>query len=170
MAGLPGPSLRRLRLAAALSVGLLIVGSFFGLWSTLSAWVAGMGRFLAASTEVPNWLLGLFALCAVIVAGWLGASLRPQRARPRGAPISSEETFFNIRWRWSYEESGAVRDLTPHCLRCGHRLVLQDLDHRPPVRRYECRCERCGSVACEIDCPVEEFEQRVLQRIHEAGG
>ena len=160
----------RLRLLAALAVGLAIVGSFLGLWSTLSAWAHALARFLAASTEVPNWLLGLFALCAVIVAGWLGASLRPERARPARAPISSQETFFNIRWRWSYDQAGAVRDLTPHCQRCGHRLVLQDLDHRHQVGRYECRCERCGSVACEIDCPVDEFERRVLQRIHEIGG
>ena len=160
----------RLRLLAALAVGLLIVGWFLGLWSSLSAWLAAAGRFLAASTEVPNWLLGLFALCAVIVAGWLGASLRPERARPSRAPIRSQEAFFNIRWRWSYDDAGAVRDLVPHCLRCDHRLVLQDLDHRHPVGRYECRCERCGSVACEIDCPVDEFERRVLSRIHEQGG
>lgn len=161
---------RRLRLLAALAVGLAIIGSFLGLWSTLSAWTHAIARFLAASTEVPNWLLGLFALCAIIVAGWLGASLRPERAAPRRAPIRSQETFFNIRWRWSYDEAGTVRDLVPHCLRCDHRLVLQDLDHRHPVGRYECRCERCGAVACEIDCPVDEFQSRVLQRIHESGG
>lgn len=161
---------RRLRLLAALAVGLAIVGSFLGLWSTLSGWVHAIGRFLAASTEVPNWLLGLFALCAIIVAGWLGASLRPERPTPRRAAIRGQETFFNIRWRWSYDEAGTVRDLVPHCLRCDHRLVLQDLDHRHPVGRYECRCERCGAVACEIDCPVDEFQGRVLQRIHESGG
>ena len=161
---------RRLRLGAALAVGLLVVGSFLGLWSTLSTWFFVLGRFLAASTEVPNWLLGLFALCACIVAGWLGASLRPERARPRRAPIRGQDSFFNIRWRWSYDDSGAVRDLVPHCQRCDHRLVLQDLDHRHRVGRYECRCERCGAVACEIDCPVDEFQGRVLQRIHEQGG
>ena len=160
----------RLRLLVALAVGLAIVGSFLGLWSNLSGGLVTLGRFLAASTEVPNWLLGLFALCACVVAGWLGASLRPERSRPHRAPIRSQATFYNIRWRWSYDEAGKVRDLVPHCMRCDHRLVLQDLDHRHPVGRYECRCERCGSVACEIDCPVEEFEQRVLARIHEAGG
>ena len=170
MSGLPRPSPSTLRLSVALAVGLSIVGWFLGVWSSVGRWLGGLGRFLVDETLVPNWLLGLFALCALVVAGWLGTLLRPQRAGRRHRPISSQETFFNIRWRWSYDDSGTVRDLTPHCLRCNHRLVLQDLDSRRLGRRYECRCERCGSIACEIDCPVDEFESRVLQRIHEAGG
>ena len=150
----------------AVTVAVVVAGYFLGLWSDLASWLDGLWHLLAASTLVPNWLLGLFAICAVIVAGWLGAALRPRRR----SPISTQDNFFNIRWRWSYDASGSIQDLTPYCLRCGHRLVLKDIGRTLPADRYECRCDRCGTVACEIDCTVEEFESRVLQRIHETTG
>jgi hypothetical protein len=153
----------RAKLGVAVAVVVLAGGHLLGLWSTLGSWLEGLWYFLADSTPVPNWLLGLFALCAVIVAGWLGAALAPRRR----SPISTQDDFFNIRWRWSYGTSGGIQDLTPHCLRCGHRLVLEDVGRTHPADRYECRCDRCGTVACEIDCPVEEFESRVLRKIHE---
>jgi len=164
------PSATELRIVAATVVIGLVVGYVLGLWSALSGWLKELWHFLGASTSVPNWLLGLLAVCAIIVAGWLGTALRPTRdARPR-SPISTQDDFFNIRWRWSYDASGGVQDLTPYCRRCGHRLVLQDVGDDRPAGRYECRCDRCGTVACEIDCPVEEFESRVLQKIHETTG
>lgn len=147
----------------AIALIIVAIGYFLGLWSLLGGWLDGLWHFLAASTPVPNWLLGLFAVCAVIVAGWLGAALAPRRR----SPISTQDDFFNIRWRWSYDASGGIQDLTPYCQRCGHRLVLEDIGRTVPAGRYDCRCERCGTVACEIDCSVEEFERRVLQKIHE---
>lgn len=50
-----------------------------GLWSLVAEWVAVLSSFLAESTLVPNWLLGLLAICAIIVAGLFGASLRPSQ-------------------------------------------------------------------------------------------
>jgi len=155
------------RLVAAAAIVVLVAGYLLGLWSELGAWVGASWRFLAASTPVPNWLLGIFAGCAIVVAGLLVAGLRPTRTARRPSPISTQENFFNIRWRWSYDASGGVQDLTPYCLRCGNRLVLKHVGNIQPTDRYECRCDRCGAVACEIDCSVEEFESRVLHRIHQ---
>lgn len=155
------------KLVVAAAILVLVVGYFLGLWTDLLGWLGDLWYFLAGSTLVPNWLLGIFAICAIVVAGLLGAGLRPTRnARPR-SPISTQDDFFNIRWRWSYGASGRVQDLTPYCLRCGNRLVLKHLGAVRPADRYECRCDRCGALACEIDCSVEEFESRVLQRILE---
>ena len=67
------------KLVAAAIIVLLVVGYFLGLWSDLSGWLGDVWHFLGASTLVPNWLLGLFAICAIIVAGLLGAGLRPTR-------------------------------------------------------------------------------------------
>jgi hypothetical protein len=157
------------KLVAAAAIITLVVGYVLGLWSDLGGWLNELWHFLAASTLVPNWLLGIFAICAIVVAGLLGAGLRPSRAR-RPSPITTQDSFFNIRWRWSYDASGGVQDLTPYCLRCGNRLVLKQLGNIQPSDRYECRCDRCGAVACEIDCSVEEFESRVLSKIHETTG
>ena len=49
------------------------------LWSLVGEWLAVLWGFLAASTLVPNWLLAVLAICAIIVAGLFGASLRPRR-------------------------------------------------------------------------------------------
>jgi hypothetical protein len=158
----------RAKLVAAAAIVVLALGYFLGLWSDLGRWLGGLWYLLAGSTLVPNWLLGVFALCAIVVAGLLGAGLRPVRDTRRPSPISTQDNFFNIRWRWSYDSSGGVQDLTPFCQRCGSRLVLKQLGNAQPTDRYECRCDRCGAVACEIDCSVEEFESRVLHKIHQS--
>jgi hypothetical protein len=67
------------KLVAAAVIVALAIGYFLGLWSDLGGWLNDLWSFLAASTLVPNWLLGLFAICAIIVAGLLGAGLRPTR-------------------------------------------------------------------------------------------
>jgi hypothetical protein len=117
---------------------------------------------------VPNWLLGLFAMCAIIVAGLLGAALRPRRQVERPHQIHAQDNFFNIKWRWSYDASGTVQKLTPYCRHCDHQLVLKNLGGYRVIDRYECRCDHCGVLACELDCSIEEFEGRVLRRIDQA--
>jgi ABC-type dipeptide/oligopeptide/nickel transport system permease component len=67
------------KLVIAAAIIALAIGYFLGLWSDLGGWLNDLANFLAASTLVPNWLLGLFAICAIIVAGLLGAGLRPTR-------------------------------------------------------------------------------------------
>jgi hypothetical protein len=164
------PTSSQLKLAAAATIVVLAVGYFLGWWSQLVAWLESLWSLLADSTLVPNWLLGLFAICAIIVAGMLGTSLRPVREHRRPSPIRAYDTFFNMQWRWSYDASGNVQNPTPHCLRCGHPLVLKDIGRNSPADRYECRCDRCGALACEIDCSIEELESRVLRNIHRANG
>ncbi|MBL6618572.1 MAG: hypothetical protein ISP49_04805 [Reyranella sp.] len=53
------------------------VAWLLGLWSLIGDWLTILAGFLADSTLVPNWILGLLAICAIIVAGLFGASLRP---------------------------------------------------------------------------------------------
>lgn len=156
------------KVAAAVIVAVLAGGYFIGLWSLVREWLTVFWYLLAASTLVPNWLLGLFAICTIIVAGMLGTSLRPTR---QGRPPPGDRTqanFFNIKWRWSYDAAGAIQNLTPYCLHCDHQIVLKNVGGDHPTDRYECRCDHCGTLACEVDCSVQEFERRVLRRIHEA--
>jgi len=50
-----------------------------GVWSILRDWLSILWDYLAASTIVPNWILVLLIICALIVCGLFGASLRPKR-------------------------------------------------------------------------------------------
>lgn len=152
-----------------LIIAVLVAAYFMGLWSLLGGWFTALWYLLAESTLVPNWLLGIFALCAIIVAGLLGAALRPARQSRQPSQIHAQDTFFNIKWRWSYDASGGIRELTPYCRHCDHQLVLKNVGGHRALDRYEVRCDQCGSLACELDCSVEEFEGRVLRRIDQAG-
>ncbi len=148
-------------------IAALAAAYFTGLWSLLGQWFTALWYLLSESTLVPNWLLGIFAICALIVAGLLGAGLRPTRQARRPSQIHAQDNFFNIKWRWSYDASGGVQELTPYCRHCDNQLVLKKLGRHAPDR-YECRCDHCGALACELDCSVEEFEARVLNRIDQA--
>lgn len=61
-----------------------------GLWAVLAEWLVLGWSFLAESTLVPNWLLALLTICAIIVAGILGTALRPPRES--AFPETSEPT------------------------------------------------------------------------------
>ena len=75
----PGP--RRTKLITAAIVAVLAAPALYllGLWAFFVEWL-GMGwRFLVDSTLVPNWMLLLLVISALIVCGILGTSLRPPR-------------------------------------------------------------------------------------------
>jgi hypothetical protein len=57
----------------------LAVGYLVGLWPLVGEWLSVLWYFLADSTLVPNWLLALLTICALIASGILGTSLRPTR-------------------------------------------------------------------------------------------
>ncbi|HTG22699.1 MAG TPA: hypothetical protein VK681_21835 [Reyranella sp.] len=61
-----------------------------GLWAVIADWLVLGLSFLAESTLVPNWLLALLTICAIIVAGILGTALRPPRES--AYPETSEPT------------------------------------------------------------------------------
>jgi H+/Cl- antiporter ClcA len=75
----PDPAWRKVITAAIIAVLAAPALYLIGLWALFAEWL-GMGwRFLADSTLVPNWLLVLLTICALIVCGILGTSLRPTR-------------------------------------------------------------------------------------------
>ena len=61
-----------------------------GLWAVVAEGLVLGWSFLAESTLVPNWLLALLTICAIIVAGILGTALRPPRES--AYPETSEPT------------------------------------------------------------------------------
>ena len=61
-----------------------------GVWAVFADWLAMIWSFLAESTLVPNWLLALLTICALIVAGIFGTALRPPRES--AFPETSEPT------------------------------------------------------------------------------
>jgi hypothetical protein len=75
----PDPVRRKLITAAIIAVLAAPALYLLGLWAVFAAWLTMGWSFLAESTLVPNWLLALLAICAIIVSGILGTALRPTR-------------------------------------------------------------------------------------------
>ena len=69
-------SIVRRNLIGALGVLVVVVLVLVALFAE---WLGLGWRFLADYTLVPNWLLVLLTICALIVCGILGTSLRPTR-------------------------------------------------------------------------------------------
>jgi fatty acid desaturase len=71
----------RRKVIAAAIIAVLAAPAIYlvGLWTLFAGWLGSFWRLLADSTLVPNWLLGLLALCTIILAGILGTSLRPTK-------------------------------------------------------------------------------------------
>ena len=71
----------RRKLVTAAIVAVLAAPALYllGLWAVVAEWLVLGWGFLADSTLVPNWLLTFLTVCAFIVAGMLGAALRPPR-------------------------------------------------------------------------------------------
>ncbi len=75
----PDPVRRNLVTAAIIAVLAAPALYLLGLWAVFAEWLAMGWGFLAESTLIPNWLLALLTICAIIVAGILGTALRPPR-------------------------------------------------------------------------------------------
>jgi hypothetical protein len=86
----PDPVRRKVITAAIIAVLAAPALYLLGLWALFAEWLAMGWSFLAESTLVPNWLLALLTICAIIVAGILGTALRPDRES--ADPDKSEPT------------------------------------------------------------------------------
>ena len=75
----PDPVRRKIITAAIIAVLAAPALYLLGPWAVLAEWLAMGWGFLAESTLVPNWLLALLTICAIIVAGILGTAMRPTR-------------------------------------------------------------------------------------------
>jgi hypothetical protein len=75
----PESRLRKLTTAAIIAALAAPALYLIGLWSLVADWLGMFWNFLAESTLVPNWLLVVLIICALIVAGLLGTALRPPR-------------------------------------------------------------------------------------------
>ncbi len=69
----------RILTLAAFAVLAAPAAYLLGFCSFIRDWLVPLWAFLAEDTLVPNWILVLLVICALIVCGLFGASLRPKR-------------------------------------------------------------------------------------------
>jgi hypothetical protein len=157
-------------IAAAL---LLIVGAawsyFQGLWPAIGALVAHAALWTQKRTPIPNWLLVLLSISAVvtIAAGSfiLWTAIFPEED-DRGWRSYTEDEFFGIRWRWRYGHDGGVYDLHSFCPVCDYQVYAANASAFRAVPRIAYRCEDCGGrTLAEFDGVPDELENRVIRSI-----
>ncbi|MBZ5625606.1 MAG: hypothetical protein LAQ69_43965 [Acidobacteriia bacterium] len=156
----------------------------FDWWSvvlnaTLSAtrWVHA---FLIATSPIPHWLIGLAGLIVIFAITILGAvavaSLTAAQTAPEQTFAKIErpawqsyltDTFFDIRWRWTYGPSATPENLVCYCPHCDCQLIVHDLTSIPGMDVIAFHCVRCARHIKKIDKPLAYVKHSVALLIQQ---
>ena len=130
--------------AGIVAVAAAVATYFAGWWPKVGRAVSRLGDLAVAVTPVPNWLLALFILCAIVVlailliTGWAIAVPSKEGSSFRAYV---EDEFFGIRWRWRYGNDGAIYSLVSFCPRCDYQIGPQNISGFRAIDHLEYRCD-----------------------------
>lgn len=154
--------------AGIVALAAMVATYFAGWWPNIAGSVLRLGDLALAVTPVPNWLLALLVLCALLVmallliAGW--AIVVPSTSRSSFHRYNEDEVF-GIRWRWRYGSDGGISNLVSFCPRCDYQIFPRNISGFRAIDHLEYRCDDCGARLGEFELPVEEMESRVRRQI-----
>ena len=156
-------------IAAAIVAGLASVITYFGgWWPNIGLFLSSAGSLAVSSTSVPNWLLAVLVLCAivvlVVVAIGLCATFFSQNVRPSYLTYA-EDVVLGIRWRWRYGSDGAIYQLVSFCPNCDYQIHPRDVAAYRAVDHIGYRCEDCGALVGDFQMSLDEIESRVTRHI-----
>jgi hypothetical protein len=148
-------------------IGGLIIAvllAFFKSWwpHITSASIRGI-LWAMGKTAIPNWLLILLSVCALAWVMVLVAAMSSRRSEYR--PVTPcfnyyEDSFFELKWRWTYGHNWRIEKLFPFCPRCDYQIIPQELGYGTQL--YQ--CEDCGFQK-RLDMLQSEIEGRVIRSI-----
>lgn len=130
-------------------------------------------RFLynwcVSTTLISNWIL--FILCAsflivifiIIIAIW---GLLSQKKDTSNFSNYTEDTFFNLKWRWSYY-GGKITNLNTFCPNCDYQIYARDegLMYYPYSDRIAFQCEECHFRSEIFNESRTSLDNRVIRKI-----
>lgn len=154
--------------AVILGVGGSVWAFASEIWGVVSTWPGAARDFLFAVTEVPNWLLAILSLCGVAVLALMGllAWVAVFDRKGPATPLSyTQDTIFNIRWRWRLASDGTIYNLASFCPYCDLQIHPTNVGTYRVIDHIAYRCEDCGTVLKEFDMWVDMIEDRVIRQI-----
>lgn len=148
------------------------IGAYFLNWLPI-IWrcVENIWAFCLSRSVVPNWLFGLLtilALPAIIAAGaFVWAKIFPSQDTKPDWRVYTNDTFFGLRWRWSYFSDGAISNICSFCPHCDFQVFPYHAGVYRVIERIGFRCDSCGRDLGEFDISYNTLESKVERSIQQ---
>lgn len=162
-------------IATGLLFFLTATGTYFlNWWPSIQSFFKTIWQFFVASTSVPNWLLLILCICAVMVTIALGAicwaATRPSTESKSWRQYTTDN-FFNLKWHWSLGRDGDIYNLFPCCEGCEYQVTPTETYHGFDSERHTAfECDACNrdrvlikGSQYEIESKVQRFIQQKLR-------
>jgi len=154
------------------AVGVIWAWAHFDLWSIAAKITRAGFAFLIAKSPVPHWMLGLagliiLAVLILVVAAFAATHNTSESAfdrivAPPAWTAYTEDTFYNIRWRWAYKQGGGITTPVCFCPRCDCQLLVHNLGRFTGIDIIAFHCPSCDRDLKKLDEPLEYIEQAVI--------
>ncbi len=136
--------------ASVIAAGITSVGSYFaGWWPAINEFLGDAWTFLFASSVVQNWVLGTVSLLAVptiiFLLAFLWKSIHPTENEQFDWRSYTQDSFFGLRWRWSYSSIDQIQRLNTFCPHCDFQVFPEGASSWEAVDRIRFKCDSCHS-------------------------
>ncbi len=147
------------------------VGAYFlNWWPIIINAGSRFFTFLGETTQIPNWLIGVMALCTllVVIVGFvlLRIALFPPKQEASWTNYTSD-TFFGLDWYWKYGSKGSIYGLYSCCSNCHFQVYPSDASPFRMAPRIMYHCDSCGLEAGPFDGTPIQLESKVERFIHQ---
>jgi hypothetical protein len=119
--------------ATVAAIGAAIAADVFGWLDFKSYLTAGWSGLVSAwgwlgtTAAIPHWLVGLMGLataaCIVLPIYVFFSDTKAQADAMFERVLYMDDTFHEVRWRWSWSEKGSITDLAAFCPHCDLQIV-----------------------------------------------
>ena len=150
-------------------------GIHFDWWSAVlrvsRSVIRSLFALLVTTSPIPHWLIGLAGLIVLLAFVILGTAVVVThgasesafaRIVPPPAWLSyTTDTFYKVRWRWTYGADGEMTVPVCFCPRCDCQLVPHNRGRVPGMDTTGFHCPACDGYIHEVDKPIDYIEQTV---------
>jgi hypothetical protein len=150
-------------------------GIHFGWWTVVSKVARSAARWvfalLTGTSPIPHWLIGLAGFMVLLAFVILGLAVAATHSGSESAfariipppPWLSytTDTFYKVRWRWTYRAGGEMTVPVCFCPRCDCQLVAHNRGRVPGMDTTAFHCPACDGYIHEVDKPIDYIEQTV---------
>jgi len=140
-------------------------------WPAIGHGLVGAGRWLLASSAVPNWLsiLGALALAAVALVVVVGsiAAARPAPRPPSVADYHADH-FFGVDWTWRWLDGSydQIYSACALCPKCQYQLrIRSSIELSRVVTVFH--CDSCERIVSMEECHPDDLQSKLVRLIHQ---
>lgn len=156
---------------AILAISALIATYFLDLWPAIGSGMSFAYAYIKTTWNLPIWLMILASLLSLptiiflLLALWF--KIFPGSDDSPTWKSYKTDSFYNLRWRWSYFDDGQINSLTTYCPNCDFQLYAHDLSPFRVIDHIGYSCESCRTDICEFQESVGSLESKVRRSIQQ---